>query len=98
MDPGSPRAIEAFMKVKIEEEEMALLREHVLVAEPKVMRELDRPRAAGEPIVLELDLDDLDDIIGCLAASSNDASDENLVSRLDELVEKLETFEDEMME
>ena len=54
---------------------------------------LDRARITSKGLIIDINLDDLDLLLGCVAAAANHAEDPELEATLDEIYDRLSLIE-----
>ena len=78
------------IEVAITPRQRSLILEHAMVG-PEVTGPLRMAVVKGKKLIVKLTLDDLDEIIGYIAAEANHTDDKKLQKELDHLYERLKT-------
>ena len=79
--------------IKLNTRERGLILHHTFVGQD-IERRVRVARADGRAVVVELTLDDLDDLLGHVAAEANHATDRMLQKNLYALFDRLKKIED----
>jgi hypothetical protein len=69
-----------------------LIKKHSFL-DPEIEQTLDRARHKNKGLIIDITLDDLDLLLGSIAAAANHAEDPDLQETLDEIYEKLSIIE-----
>ena len=83
IQPG--KALEVGFSVR----ERALVHDHTL-AGPDIIERLKKSGVRGKNLVAQFTLDDLDELVGYIAAAANHISDRRIQSALDRLCDRLQ--------
>lgn len=83
-------------QVELTVEERELILEHVTLFHPDLEEKLRKKRSRNGYVKLELDIRELDDLIGCIAREANETSNRWLENDLQEIFDRLEGVEYEL--
>jgi len=80
--------------IRFSEQERNLLLEHTLILDDELTDPLEQALAKEGMLTVHYSLDDLDDLLGYVAAEANHSKDKNIKDQLEALIDRLDMIED----
>lgn len=80
------------VQVPLHAKDRDLIKKHTFL-DPEIEQILDRARRKNQGLIIDITLNDLDLLLGSIAAAANHAEDPDLQETLDEIYERLSIIE-----